>query len=214
MNPEYSCQKDKLFKLRPVIDSFRDKCRFLEQEEYQSIDEQIITSKFRTYLKQYMPKKPHKWGYKVFSRSGASGIIYDFEIYMGKSNKKATNLGITRDLVMRLCENITKNKNYKVFFDNFFTSLPLLKHLKQEGILALGTIRNNRMCGAQKSLESDKVLKSRGRGNYEWRVDANSNTMVIKWNDNNIVSLASNFVGNEEGESLKRWVAKDHRYEQ
>ena len=68
------------------------------------------------------------------------------------------------------------------------------------------------MCGAQKSLESDKVLKSRGRGNYEWRVDANSNTMVIKWNDNNIVSLALNFVGNEEGESLKRWVAKDHRY--
>lgn len=91
MEPANSPQQDKLFKLRPVIDRIRNKCRSLGQEEYNSIDEQIIPSKFRSSVKQYMPKNPNKWGYKVFSLCGASGIIYDFEIYTGKSSEKPSN---------------------------------------------------------------------------------------------------------------------------
>ena len=39
-------------------------------------------------MKQYLPKKPHKWGFKVWARAGISGIIYDFEIYTGKENEE------------------------------------------------------------------------------------------------------------------------------
>ena len=34
-------------------------------------------------------------------------------------------------------------KNYKVFFDNWFTRLDLLHHLRLKGIYAVGTIRLN-----------------------------------------------------------------------
>jgi len=33
---------------------------------------------------QYLPKKPHKWGYKVYVLSGISGYAYDIELYAGK----------------------------------------------------------------------------------------------------------------------------------
>ena len=36
-------------------------------------------------MKQQNPKKPHKWGYKVFTSFGASRVVYNFEIYRGKS---------------------------------------------------------------------------------------------------------------------------------
>ena len=49
-------------------------------------------------------------------------------------------------------------QRYKVFFDNYFTSIPLLVELRENGILALGTIRQNKI-GAQKLIQSDKELK-------------------------------------------------------
>ena len=82
---------DKLFKVRPVLDSLREKCRQLPEEENHSIDEQIIPTKSRTSLKQYLPNKPNKWGIKVWARCGVSGILYDFEVYTGKSNKAQEN---------------------------------------------------------------------------------------------------------------------------
>ena len=41
-------------------------------------------------MRQYMPKKPHKWGSKLWVRSGISGVLYDFDIYQGKANKGPT----------------------------------------------------------------------------------------------------------------------------
>lgn len=46
-----------------------------------AVDEQIIPTKARSSLKQYNPKKPHKWGYKVFVLSG--GFSYNFDFYSG-----------------------------------------------------------------------------------------------------------------------------------
>ncbi|MCL4142327.1 UNVERIFIED_CONTAM: hypothetical protein GTU68_050401 [Idotea baltica] len=159
-----------------------------------------------------MPKKPHKWGYKVFSRCGASGMLYEFEVYLGKSTVQSSELGVTGDLVMRLCENLPHNKNHKVYFDNYFTSLKLLQELKNKGILALGTIRPNRMLGAQKLLKTEKVLKNEGRGSYDWRVDCTSDVRIMKWNDNSTVHFASTFIGCELGEKAKRWSSKDKEY--
>jgi len=49
-----------------------------------SIDEQIVPFKGRHGLMQYLPKKPHKWGYKVYVLSGISGYAYDIKLYAGK----------------------------------------------------------------------------------------------------------------------------------
>ena len=73
-----------------MIDSVLNKCRNVEPEQYNAVDEQIIPNKIKNFIKQYLSKKPHKWGLKVFSRCGSYGIIYKFEIYTGKTLNAST----------------------------------------------------------------------------------------------------------------------------
>ena len=61
-------------------------CRAVPQEECHSINEQLIPTKSRSSLHQYLPKKPHKWGIKVWACCGVSGFVYDFDMYTGKQN--------------------------------------------------------------------------------------------------------------------------------
>ena len=68
-------------KIRAYTDySSYDHCLSQKPEEYNSIDKQIILFRGRSSLRHYMPNKPHKWGFKVFSRNGTSCILYDFEL--------------------------------------------------------------------------------------------------------------------------------------
>ena len=48
----------------------------------------MVPFKGKSILRQHMPKKPHKWGFKIWGRSDVSGVLYDFDICQGKSNKK------------------------------------------------------------------------------------------------------------------------------
>ena len=130
---------DKLYKDRPMIESILSKCRALSPEESHSVDEQMIPTKARSSLHQYLPKKPHKWGIKVWARCGISGMLYDFEIYTGKQaeNKEFGKVG---SVVTRLVEHLPKHAGHKVYFDNLFTSLNLVHHLKFEGIWSLGSL--------------------------------------------------------------------------
>ena len=79
---------NKLFKIAPVLDHVRGNCLLIEPEQEQSIDEQIIPAKTKySGIRQYNPKKPVKWGFKNFVRSGSSGIMYDFFLYAGSEKK-------------------------------------------------------------------------------------------------------------------------------
>ena len=60
----------------------------------------MIPFKGRSSLKNYMKNKPHKWGYKVFTREGVSGIVYDFEVYAGKNMNLEGNLGFSGNIVL------------------------------------------------------------------------------------------------------------------
>jgi hypothetical protein len=106
-------------------------------------------------------------------------LIYNSEIYTRKLHETSSSLGITGDLAMRPCENLPKHQGFKVYFDNFFSSLSLLKALKQNGILALGTIRQNRVRGAHRLLVSKNELQSSGRRSSDWKVDTASSTQCI-----------------------------------
>ena len=46
-----------------------------------------------------------------------------------------------------LLDVVTDDRIHDVYFDNFFTSVPLLEELKNKGIPATGTIRINRLPG-------------------------------------------------------------------
>ncbi|XP_050328491.1 piggyBac transposable element-derived protein 4-like [Bactrocera neohumeralis] len=94
---------DKLFKVRPLLNKIREKVLLIPKEEQLVVDEQIIPTKCRHHLKQYIPAKPHKWGFKNFVLSGVSGFSYDFDIFAGaqsdKHPKGSPNLGISEMLL-------------------------------------------------------------------------------------------------------------------
>ena len=71
---------DKLYKVRVLLESLVTRCRSATAEEHNSIDEQMIQTKSRSGIRQYLPKKPHKWGLKVWARCGISGFCYDFDV--------------------------------------------------------------------------------------------------------------------------------------
>ena len=80
---------DKLFKILEMVRANRLK---IEQEKVMSIDEQIIPEKIRrSGIRQYNPKKPVKWGFKMFVRAAQTGMMYDFFLYSGKGSSGAEN---------------------------------------------------------------------------------------------------------------------------
>ncbi|CAB4022101.1 Hypothetical predicted protein [Paramuricea clavata] len=84
---------DKLFKVRPFLDSIR--ANFLTQyvpHKEVAIDEAMIKFKGRSSLKQYMPMKPIKRGIKMWCRAdGINGYLNHFKIYTGKSGEGSPN---------------------------------------------------------------------------------------------------------------------------
>jgi hypothetical protein len=85
--------------------------------------------------------------------------------------------------------------------------------LRQKGINAVGTIRNNRLRELKDLLESDKLLKKRGRGSYDWRCDHANGITVVKWQDKSAITVASNFISHELGIPTQRYVASNRQYE-
>ena len=108
-------------------------------------------------------------------RAGRSGIIYFF-MYAGKHSAGADKCG-AENSVLRLEQNIPRHRNYQVFFDNWFSTFPLLLKLHSMGILATATFRMNRLAGCH--LMSNKDLK-KGRGSFDYRTDMNSTLRVVK----------------------------------
>jgi len=195
---------DKLFKVRPFIESIKNNFKLIDLEEHLCVDEIIIPFKGRSTMKQYNKAKPHKWGIKVFALASKSGFVHDFEFYVGKGTiKSKSTLGLSGDIIIRLCDIIPRNKNYKLCFDNWFTSYQLMCNLKHFGILANGTVRINRMSGCQ--FKSDKELKKEGRGTYDSKIDTNSGIVGCKWFDNKFVHLFSNYIGPEPTDEVQRW---------
>ena len=118
-------KNDKFFKIRPVIEVVRQNSIAIEAEPVHSIDEQIILAKTkRSGIRQYNPKKPKKWGFKMFVRAGQSGMMYDFFLYAENDSANKTDCSAA-NVVLRLSEGIPQHQNFKLCFDNWFCILPL-----------------------------------------------------------------------------------------
>ncbi len=187
---------DPLFKVRPLVESIRGVCAALEPEECQSMDEQVIHYKIRVNVKQFMTKKPTKWGIKVFARCSSTGMIHDFIIYTGKNSTASQPhpyLTSTGNIVRSLCLTLSPHAGIKIFFDNYFTSFDLMLHLDNDlGLHSVGTVRTNRLKGCP--LKTEKEFKKDGRGSFDYCADANSNLVVVKWVDSGVVNLASTYM--------------------
>lgn len=205
---------DRLHKLRPVIDHLNSKFRSIPLEEKLSVDEQMCASKARHHMKQYMPAKPHKWGYKLFILCGVSGFSYKFEIYTGRENDEINrlpeepNLGASANVVVRLSRIVPNGKNYVIYFDNYYTSLSLLHYLANRGIYSLGTVRRNRLPNCK--LPSEDKIKKLDRGfSVEFVCDFEGvDISSVAWKDNKTVCLLSTYSGELPKGKIERYDRK------
>ncbi|XP_049310850.1 piggyBac transposable element-derived protein 3-like [Bactrocera dorsalis] len=206
---------DRIFKIRPVVDALNKAYAKVPLEIRVCVDEQICSTKARNMLKRYNPKKPHKWGYKLFVLSGVSGFAYKTEIETGKENVVGADepdLGASSNVVVRLSRMIPRQQNHRIYFDNYFTSLPLLEYLAKEGILALGTIRRNRIPDCKLSTEKAIVKKDRGYSEEYVSTINGVDISTVVWKDNKLVTLASTFAGQNPISEVRRYDKKNSRY--
>lgn len=210
---------DRLHKIRPIIDHLNNEFSARAPSEQRlSLDEQMCASKIGHFMKQYLPNKPHKWGFKLFVLCSLSGFAHKFEVYSGKTDFERLNdepdLGPVGNTAIRLCRIVPPFINHIIYFDNFYTSIPLLHYLAKQGIYSLGTIQRNRLgknckIPTQKDYNKEAVL----RGTYEEQVATYEGVdiSVTCWKDNKQVVLASTYVGAEPAESVSRYDKKQKR---
>lgn len=104
-------QHDRLHKIRPIIKHLNIKfINFSPLGQRLSLDEQLYASKIGHSLKQYLPNKPHKWGFKLFVLCSLSGYAYNFKIYSGIQDSCMSpdepDIGVVGNTVTGLCRPI------------------------------------------------------------------------------------------------------------
>lgn len=203
---------DRLWKVRKIYDSIRNRCRELPLEQNLSIDEQIVPFKGQINIRQYIKNKPKKWGIKIYVLAGQSGQVYDFIIYQGATteiNQLYSKFGAGAATVMQLVERINDSHTHGLFFDNYFGSYNLFQYLNKKNIFSVGTIRVNRF--GNPPLLSDKEMKKKERGSVDTTVSKDG-IVITKWYDNKPVVVASNFIGKGNLDTCKRWDKKQKEY--
>ena len=104
--------------------------------------------------------------------------------------KTQVEVGLAEGVVLQLTRKI-KERNIRLFTDNFYTSPSLFMTLKNDGIYACGTVRANRK-GMPRDFKSDKEMK---RGDADFR--HTHGLYAVKWKDNRSVHVLSTIDGTE-----------------
>ena len=133
------------------------------------------------------------------------------EPYQGVGSRidpKYKDLGLGAGVILQYADVISSiaDDPCHIFLDDFFTSIPLLAELSQRKLKATGTIRENRT--SKCPLQDTKAMKKTERGSYDFRLAKDENIVVCKWNDNSVVSIASNALSVRPTHNVTRYSQK------
>ncbi len=174
-------------KVQPILMAMKERCLSVYKPHCEvAVDEAMIPFKGRSTMKQYQPKKPVKRGFKVWCLADShNGYFCDFNVYVG-STGESPELLLGERVVLKLAESI--EGLHELFFDNFFTSFPLMRTLLSRQIYAVGTVRTNRKGFPSDALGQPGQPKPQ-RGDIAFR--QSGNLVVTVWQDKKPVTLAS-----------------------
>ena len=195
---------DALYKIRPLIDHLSAVFPTYYQPNREiSIDEMMIGTRCRVSFLQYLPKKPCKFGVKVWVLAEAkTGYVIGFQIYTGKTSSENTSKGLGYRVVMDLMEPY-QGKGHRLFIDNFYTSPALVYDLLQKGTFSAGTIRTNRK-QFPNELKVDKKAKKNVLEVGNYRFATYEDLTLVLWHDRRDVYLLSSMHSMSVETVLKR----------
>ncbi|KAL5517551.1 hypothetical protein EMCRGX_G003113 [Ephydatia muelleri] len=178
----------KLGKVRPVIEEISKS--LLHNYDVSRVDEAMIPFKGRSYLKQYLPKKPVKWGIKAWCLADShNGYVQKVDVYAGKTMGERKDWNMGEQVVLDLTYHL-RGKYHHVYCDNFFTSSRLLEELLANGIYGCGTVRQNtkgypahlKMSGKGKRAQRKLGLINRVQSNVKDMVQTVTKAAVAYFN--------------------------------
>lgn len=202
---------DKMFKLRPLMNILNEKFKqWGIFHTHLSVDEAMVRYFGHHSAKQFIRGKPTRFGYKNWVLASSDGFCYHFDTYCGKSNMENATDSLGGNVVLNLLEHVTNAKEHIVFFDNYFSTIQLMSTLVEKKFRATATVRENRI--SKCPLETSKILAKQQRGTFSYQFDKNNDLLVVRWVDNSVVSMITNFDTIEPMQKVKRWSKKDHRH--
>ncbi|XP_042863479.1 piggyBac transposable element-derived protein 4-like [Penaeus japonicus] len=159
-NEDPAATDDRLWKLRPVIDSLqRNFKEVFTPEKNIAVDESLWAYRGRHHAVQYNPSKRARFGMKVYklcsSDGKAAGYTSEFKVYMGQDR---SDVPASMKAVVDLMHGAELfEKGYQLYHDNWYSSPTLFHYLQSRKTHAVGTVRLNR-----KFMPKDLSVKKKG----------------------------------------------------
>ncbi|XP_070573837.1 piggyBac transposable element-derived protein 4-like [Ptychodera flava] len=177
--------RDRMFKVRPLLDlvHFSFAASYVPFREL-SIDEAMVKFKGHSYMIQYMPAKPVKWGFKVWMLAcPRTGYCLSLDPYTGKKGGQVAQKGLGYSVVWNLSR-MYHNMGHILFYDNFFSSVSLALDLQKQGTLCCSTVRTNRL-GFPEDLRNVKLRDNASEARQFGRL------VTTSWQDKRTVNILS-----------------------
>lgn len=133
---------DRVYKIRPLLDHFNNKMKTVcYSGKYLSLDESMILCKGKLLFKQYLSKKRHKYGVKLYVLTKADWAILDVHIYAGAGDVTAGK-SHTERVVLHLMRNFFDH-GHSVHMDNYYSSYNLAQLLLDKNTFCTSTRRKH-----------------------------------------------------------------------
>lgn len=102
---------------------------------------------------------------------------------------------------------VSQDINHIIYFDNFYTSVPLVTHLVKQGIYSLGTLQYNILVNCKLPDKKAIMKKSVPRGIYEEQMTSfdGVDLTAVTWKDNKAVTFLSSCVGADTVSQVERF---------
>ena len=156
-----------------------------------SVDETMIKFKGRLNIEQYIKIKPVKWGVKLFTiAESATGYVLGLLPYTGK--RPDTAFGKTTQTVLDVSDNFLR-LGHRIYVDNYYMSLELVKALYDRDTLCCGIVNANRVGLPPDVKKTCLAVKHLKRGDSLKRM--RDGTRAVTWMDTRVVNLLTNVPG-------------------
>ena len=141
--------------------------------------------------------------------SGRNTLIKDHGL--GQGPKVVLSLVEKAKLgLLSLVEKAKLGPGSEVYFDNLFTSFPLLEKLSEKQIAYTGTVRQNHLYRVDIISKKDMEKKTveRGTSHLVYRKDQ----VLVAWKDNKAVYVCSNKDSDKCNKTCRQWCCISSKY--
>ena len=163
----------------------------------------LLTTHF--FITNNCSKKYNKFSFfQSWALCTSDGCGVYFEPYCGRhTNIGDAGMGQGPNVVVDLIQKAELSPGCDVYFDNLFTSFPLLTRLSEMGIAGTGTVRQNRLHNVPIIGKKEMQRKAVERGTQQevYKEDQ----LLVCWKDNKPVYMATNKYSAQRSTTVSRF---------